>query len=93
MTPERNRLHPAGGRRRLHERFLSVSEIVHRIVTALQPEKIIPFGSYAYSMPSRDSDMGLLIVLDTPARPVDCYLAVSRLLRPRLFPPRRWRWD
>jgi predicted nucleotidyltransferase len=61
-------------------------EIVRRLVATLQPEKIILFGSYAYGTPSRDSDVDLLVVLDTPARPVDRYLAVSRLLRPRPFP-------
>jgi uncharacterized protein len=64
----------------------ALAEIVRRLVAALQPEKIILFGSYAYGTPSRDSDVDLLVVLDTPARPVDRYLAVSRLLRPRPFP-------
>ena len=63
-----------------------LAEIVHRIVTALLPEKIVLFGSYAYSRPLDDSDVDLLVILETPARPIDRYLAVSRLLRPRPFP-------
>jgi uncharacterized protein len=61
-------------------------EIVRRIVTALHPEKIILFGSYVYGTPSSDSDVDLLVILETRARPADRYVAVSRLIRPRPFP-------
>jgi predicted nucleotidyltransferase len=63
-----------------------LAEIVRRIVTTLHPEKIFLFGSYAYGRPLDDSDVDLLVILETPARPVDRYLVVSRLLRPRPFP-------
>jgi predicted nucleotidyltransferase len=63
-----------------------VSEIVRRIVTALHLERVILFGSYAYGTPSDNSDVDLLVILETDARPADRYLAVSRLIRPRLFP-------
>ena len=71
--------------------FLPVTEevlaqIVSRIVDALAPEKVILFGSYAYGTPSQDSDVDLLVIMETDAQPVDRYLAVSRLLRPRPFP-------
>jgi predicted nucleotidyltransferase len=63
-----------------------LAEIVRRIVTTLHPEKVILFGSYVYGTPSDDSDVDLLVILHSHARPVDRYLAVSRLLRPRPFP-------
>jgi uncharacterized protein len=63
-----------------------LAEVVHRIVTALHPEKIVLFGSYAYGRPLDDSDVDLLVILETHARAIDRYLAVSRLLRPRPFP-------
>jgi predicted nucleotidyltransferase len=63
-----------------------LAEIVRRIVTTLHPEKVILFGSYVYGTPSDDSDVDLLVILETRSRPVDRYLAVSRLLRPRPFP-------
>jgi len=63
-----------------------LAEIVRRIATVLHPEKIVLFGSYAYGRPSDDSDVDLLVILETQARPIDRYLAVSRLLRPRPFP-------
>jgi predicted nucleotidyltransferase len=64
----------------------ALDEIVRRIVSALEPEKIIFFGSYVYGTPSPDSDVDLLVIMETDARPADRYLAVSRLLRPRPFP-------
>lgn len=71
--------------------FLPVTEeildaIVQRLVPALHPHKIIVFGSYVSGAPSPDSDLDLLVILDTQARPVDRYLSVSSLLRPRPFP-------
>jgi predicted nucleotidyltransferase len=63
-----------------------LAEIVLRIVTALHPERVILFGSYAYGTPSDHSDVDLLVILETDARPADRYLAVSRLIRPRPFP-------
>jgi predicted nucleotidyltransferase len=64
----------------------ALQEIVHRLVTGLHPHKIILFGSYVYGTPTADSDVDLLVIVDTQARPVDRYLRVSRLLRPRPFP-------
>jgi hypothetical protein len=63
-----------------------LAEIVRRIIAALHPEKVILFGSYVYGAPSDNSDVDLLVILNSRARPVDRYLAVSRLLRPRPFP-------
>ena len=60
--------------------------IVRRIVAELRPEKIVLFGSYVYGTPSGDSDVDLLVIMETTGRPADRYLAVSRLIRPRPFP-------
>jgi len=64
----------------------ALPKAVRRIVEALQPEKIILFGSYAYGRPTADSDVDLLIVMETSASASERYLAVSRLVRPRPFP-------
>ncbi|OGO31790.1 MAG: hypothetical protein A2136_03735 [Chloroflexi bacterium RBG_16_54_11] len=63
-----------------------LQNILQRIVAGVQPEKIILFGSYAYGNPTADSDMDLLIIMDTTERPAERILAISRLLRPRPFP-------
>lgn len=60
--------------------------VIERLAYALHPDKIILFGSYAYGIPTPDSDVDLLVVIDTPATVTERYLMVSRLLRPRPFP-------
>ena len=45
-----------------------LDEIVRRIVEVAQPERIILFGSAAREEMSRDSDIDLLVVKDTPHR-------------------------
>ncbi len=42
-----------------------IDTIVKRIVENYQPEKIILFGSYAYGVPTEDSDLDLLIIKDS----------------------------
>lgn len=64
----------------------TLPQAIKRLVSELKPEKIILFGSYAYGNPTPDSDVDLLVVMDTKASYKERYLAVARLLRPRLFP-------
>lgn len=71
--------------------FLPVSdallaEVVRRIVVALDPEQVILFGSYAYGEPHVDSDVDLLVIMETDLPPAQRALAVCRQLRPRPFP-------
>jgi predicted nucleotidyltransferase len=42
-----------------------INEIVNRIATKFNPDKIILFGSYATGNPNNDSDLDLLIIKDT----------------------------
>ena len=60
--------------------------IIDRLVRDLQPEKIILFGSYAYGAPTPDSDVDLLVIMDTDAPRKERHWAVSQLLIPRQFP-------
>jgi len=62
--------------------------IVLRIVNHLSVEKIILFGSYSklYGSPTSDSDIDLLIIMETSESITKRVLSVSRLLRPRPFP-------
>jgi predicted nucleotidyltransferase len=59
---------------------------IQRIVQTLQPEKVILFGSYAYGIPTPDSDVDLLVIMDTKAPSNERSWEVSRLLIPRPFP-------
>jgi uncharacterized protein len=80
-----NGMHPAG--------FPPLTEdvlesIVRRIVNHLSVEKIILFGSYSnlHGSPTPDSDIDLLIIMETTESLTKRVLSISRLLRPRPFP-------
>ncbi|MGB9752485.1 nucleotidyltransferase domain-containing protein [Roseiflexus castenholzii] len=59
---------------------------IERLVREVNPEKIILFGSYAYGNPTPDSDVDLLVVVQTNEPYRQRYLRVARALQPRLFP-------
>jgi len=65
-----------------------LESIIQRIVDHLTVEKIILFGSYSnlYGSPTPDSDIDLLIIMETSESLTRRVLTVSRLLRPRPFP-------
>ena len=58
-------------------------EIARRIVDHFNPDKIILFGSYAYGAPRNDSDLDLLVIMDTEMRPAARSAAVARICRPK----------
>ena len=74
---------PVGCERRVSE---SLPEAVAHLVHELRPERIVLFGSYAYGTPTPDSDVDLLVIMQTRASSADRSWAVSRLLLPRPFP-------
>jgi predicted nucleotidyltransferase len=78
-------IHPAGFRPLTHE---ILEDIVNRITAELPIQKIILFGSYANPSGNitPDSDIDLLIVMETNEPLSHRILSVSRLLRPRPFP-------
>jgi predicted nucleotidyltransferase len=47
----------------------SIATVVEQLVQRFKPEKVILFGSYAYGQPTVDSDIDLLVVMDTPPDP------------------------
>ena len=47
---------------------VTLPRAVRRIARELQPEKIILFGSYAYGTPTPQSDVDLLVVMETQER-------------------------
>jgi uncharacterized protein len=63
-----------------------LQNIVQRITSGVHPQKIILFGSYADGTPSPDSDLDILVIMNTKDRPAERVVAISRLLRPRPFP-------
>ncbi len=47
---------------------------------------VVLFGSYAYGIPTVDSDVDLLVIMDTDVPRKERSWLVSRLLIPRPFP-------
>jgi uncharacterized protein len=45
-------------------------DMTQRIVDAFHPDKIVLFGSYAYGGPTLDSDVDLLVIMESEERPV-----------------------
>jgi len=42
-----------------------IRNVTRQIVQQFHPQKVILFGSYAYGQPTEDSDVDLLVVMDT----------------------------
>jgi len=46
-----------------------LDRVTQRLVSALKPEQIILFGSYAYGEPREDSDIDLLVIVSESDEP------------------------
>lgn len=46
-----------------------LKDLCEQIVHAVQPQKIILFGSYAYGQPTKDSDLDLLVIMPFECSP------------------------
>lgn len=62
-------------------------EIVQRILSAVQPEKIILFGSFAHGKPTDESDLDILVVMNSKLprykRSIPIYKALAGILIPK----------
>jgi uncharacterized protein len=47
-----------------------IRNVTRQIVQQFHPQKVILFGSYAYGQPTEDSDVDLLVVMDTDESPL-----------------------
>lgn len=54
---------PVTIRRRISQR--AIDAVVRQIIDQFQPQQIVLFGSYAYGKPRPESDVDLLVVMDT----------------------------
>lgn len=59
----------------------NVLKLAERIAELFDPEKIILFGSYAYGTPREDSDIDLLVIMNTDSRPVRKAIEICRALQ------------
>jgi predicted nucleotidyltransferase len=65
-------------RRRIPAR--AIRAVVQQIVEKFQPKKIILFGSYAYGKPRPESDVDLLVVMDTSLRNVEQAIQIAHAI-------------
>ncbi len=63
-----------------------IRRAAREIIQAVDPEKIILFGSFAYGRPTPDSDVDLLVVMKSHRGIHARTVQVSEVLRPRPFP-------
>ena len=63
-----------------------IQEVIRKIVEGVNPEKIILFGSFAEGKTTADSDVDLLVILDTYLPRLKRHVHVSRFIRPHIFP-------
>ncbi|ODS33727.1 MAG: Nucleotidyltransferase domain protein [Candidatus Scalindua rubra] len=60
--------------------------VVHKIVEHFHPLKIIFFGSYIWGKPGQDSDVDLLVIMESKERPASRASALRRICRPMFLP-------
>jgi predicted nucleotidyltransferase len=48
------------------------------IARKFHPQRIILFGSYAYGQPTRESDVDLLVIMQTTLRPIEQAVAIRQ---------------
>ncbi len=63
-----------------------LNNIRKRLVSNLDVVKIIMFGSYASGKYNIDSDLDLLVIINTKEKGIKRYAMVSELLEPRKVP-------
>ncbi len=59
-----------------------IRELVARISSRFAPQRIILFGSYASGAPRPESDVDLLVVMDTPKRAITQAMEIRRAVQP-----------
>ena len=63
-----------------------LADITRRVVEKFQPHKVVLFGSYAYGSPDIESDVDLLVVMDSSELMSDRIRRVSQVARVRFLP-------
>jgi predicted nucleotidyltransferase len=64
----------------------SFDQIAKKIVAAFDPQRIVLFGSHARGDATTDSDLDLLIEMESDLTPADRIRAVNSLFMPRVWP-------
>lgn len=57
-----------------------IQKIVQQIVEHCHPQKVILFGSYAHGTPTADSDVDLLVVMETEEPPLHAAARIAAVV-------------
>jgi predicted nucleotidyltransferase len=57
-----------------------IANVAAFIAERFTPQRIVLFGSRAYGTPTGDSDVDLLVIMDSPGRPVDQAIRIRQAL-------------
>ncbi len=57
-----------------------IHALVRRIAEKFHPQRIILFGSYAYGHPQPESDVDLLVIMDTPLKESEQALLIRQAI-------------
>ena len=63
-----------------------LDDIIARILGVARPDRIILFGSLAWGDPDEESDIDLLVIMDTDESRATRAIRLGRLFRPRPAP-------
>lgn len=63
-----------------------IRDVIQQIVQGVHPKKIVLFGSYAYGKPRKDSDVDLLVIMNSQQKPIVRTIQVSKTLKYYPFP-------
>jgi predicted nucleotidyltransferase len=61
----------------------AIDQTVNSIVEQFRPERVILFGSYAYGQPQPESDVDLLVIMDTSLKEVEQAVQICQAVMPR----------
>jgi predicted nucleotidyltransferase len=64
----------------------NITYIARKIAESFNPEKIILFGSYAWGIPEKDSDLDLFVIMESTERPIKRAASLRRVLKDRYVP-------
>jgi len=59
-----------------------IRHLANQIAEKFRPRKIILFGSYAYGEPGPESDVDLLVIMETPMREIQQALHIRQYINP-----------